>query len=65
MESARCESQDRAAKLLAVERATAAERGLDAAKVRLAETKAVEVQLAETEVALHNSLEALEAEQKA
>jgi len=41
--------------LLAVERATTAERGLDAAKVHLAETEAV----------LQKSLEALEMEQKA
>ena len=48
LESARCESQDRAAEatgvwaaeLLAVERATVAERGLDTAKVHLAETEA-------------------------
>ena len=43
------------AKLCVVERATTAERELDAAKVHLAETK----------VALQKSLEALEAEQKA
>ena len=49
LESAHRESQDRAAKamearaveLLAVERATAAKRGLDAAKVYQAETEAV------------------------
>ena len=48
LESAHRESQDRAAeatgawvaKLLEAERATAAERGLDAAKVHLVETKA-------------------------
>ena len=63
LESVRRESQDRAAEatgaraveLRAVERATAAERELDAAKVHLAETEA----------ALQKSLEALEAEQKA
>ena len=63
MESAHCESQDRAtevmgawaAELRAVERATAVEQELNVAKVHLAETKAV----------LQKSLEALEAEQKA
>ena len=62
LEFARCESQDRAAKmtgawaakLCAVERATATEWELDAAKAHLAETK----------VALQKSLEALEAERK-
>ena len=57
LEFARCESQDRAAEamearvaeLLAVERATAAERGLDAVKVRQAKTKVVlQKSLAET-----------------
>ena len=63
LKSTHHESQDRAAEatgaraveLLAAERATATERGLDAAKVHLAETKAV----------LQNSLEALEMERKA
>ena len=63
LESTCHESQDRAAEamgaraaeLLAVEQATAAERELDAAKVHLAETEA----------ALQKSLEALEMEQKA
>jgi len=63
LESARRESQDRApevtgarvAELHAVERAIAAERELDAAKVHLVETKA----------ALQKSLEALEEERKA
>ena len=63
LESTLCESQDWAAKaigawvveLLMAERATAAERGLDAAKVHLAET----------EVVLQKSLEALEMKQKA
>ena len=63
LESARRESQDRAAEatraraaeLLAAERATATERGLDVAKVHLAET----------EVALQKSLEALESKRKA
>ena len=63
LESARCESQDRAAKatgaqameLLVAERATAAKRELDVVKVHLAET----------EVALQKSFEALETERKA
>ena len=63
LESACRESQDRATKamgvravkLLVAEWVTATERGLDAAKVHLAETKAV----------LQNSLEALEIERKA
>ena len=63
LESTRCESQDWAAKatgarvaeLRAVERATAVEQKLNAAKAHLAET----------EVALRKSLEALEAEWKA
>ena len=63
LESAHRESQDRAAEvaepraaeLLAVKRAAAAELGLDVAKVHLVET----------EVALQKSLEALEMEQKA
>ena len=63
LESTLCESQDWAAKaigawvveLLMAERATAAERGLDAAKVHQVETKA----------ALQKSLEALEMERKA
>ena len=63
LESARCESQDQAAKamgawateLRAVELATTAERELDAVKVHLAETEAT----------LQKSLEALEAERKA
>ena len=63
LESACGEFQDRAAEatgvraaeLLAVERATAAERGLDAAKAHQAETKE----------ALQKSLEALEMERKA
>ena len=54
------ESQDWAAEvtrawateLLAVERATATKRGLDAMKIRLAEVEAAEVRLAETEAAL-------------
>ena len=62
LESAHRESQDRAveatrtwvAELLAAEWVTAAERGLDAVKVHLAET----------EVALQKSLDALETEQK-
>ena len=53
------------AELLMVERATTAEQGLDATKVQLAETEAVEVRLVETKVALQKSLEALESEQKA
>ena len=61
LESARRESQDRAteatearaAELLATERATAAERRLDAAKVRQAKTKAaLQKSLVETKVAL-------------
>ena len=55
LESTRHESQDRAAEvveLLMVERATAAEQGLNVAKFLLAETKAAEVRQAETEVAL-------------
>ena len=63
LESVCRESQDRVAKatgawaaeLLAAEQVTAAERGLDAVKVYLAETEAV----------LQKSLEALETEQKA
>ena len=63
LESTHCESQDRAAvamgtwlsELLVMERATAAERGLDAMMVHLAETEA----------ALPKSLEALETERKA
>ena len=63
LDSTRRESQDRvaeamgawAAELLAAERATTAERGLDAAKVHLAEIEAV----------IQKSLEALETEQKA
>jgi len=63
LESTHCESQDRAAvamgtwlsELLVMERATAAKRGLNAAKVHLAETKAT----------LQKSLEALEIEWKA
>ena len=63
LESAHRESQDRAAEvtgawaaeLCVVERVTTVERELDAAKVHLAET----------EVALQKSLEALEAERKA
>ena len=74
LEFAHRESQDRAAKamearaveLLAVERATAAKRGLDAAKVYQAETEAVlQKSLAETNAALQESLEALESERKA
>ena len=74
LESARRESQDRvteatkarATELLAVERAIAAERGLDTAKVHQAETEAVlQKSLVETEVALQSSLEALESERKA
>ena len=49
-----------------VERATAAERGLEAAKVRQAETEAaLQKSLAETEVALQSTLETLEMERKA
>ena len=63
LESTRCESQDRAAEamgareaeLRAFERATAVEWELDMVKVHLAET----------EVELQKSLEALEAEHKA
>ena len=63
LESAHSESQDQAARatrawaaeLLMVERATTTERGLDAVKVHLAET----------EVALQKSLEALEMERRA
>ena len=39
----------RAVELLVAERVTTAERGLDATKVQLAETKATKVQLAETD----------------
>jgi len=72
--SARRESQDRAAEateawvaeLLVAERATAAERGLKAAKVRQEEAEvACQKSLAKTEAALQSSLEALELEQKA
>ena len=61
LESAWCESQDwaaeateaRAAELLAAERATAAERRLDAAKVRQAKTEAtLQKSLEETEAVL-------------
>ena len=46
-------TEARAVELLAVERATAAERGLDATKVHQAETEVVlQKSLAETEVAL-------------
>ena len=56
----------RAAELLVVERATAAERGLDVAKVCQAKTEAaLQKSLAETEAVLQSSLEALELEQKA
>ena len=41
-----------AAELLVVERATTAERGLNAVKVQLAETEAVKVCLAKTEAVL-------------
>jgi len=73
LESAHGESQDRAAKatearaagLLVVERATAAERGFEAAKVHQAKTEAaLQKSMAKTEVALQSSLEALESEQK-
>ena len=60
LESAYHESQDRAAEalgarvaeLLAVERATAAERGLAAVMVQLSETEAAKVRLVETEAGL-------------
>ena len=63
LESARCKSQDQAAEatgervveLLVVGQATAAERGLNVVKVHLAET----------EVVLKKSLEALETERRA
>ena len=56
----------RPVELLVVERATAAERGLEAVKVCQAETKAaLQKSLAETKVALQSSLEALESEWKA
>ena len=52
--------------MLAVERATAAKRGLEAAKACLAETEAVlRKSLADTKAALQGSLEALEMERKA
>ena len=69
LESARHESQDRAAEVTgawAVERAIAIERGLEAVKVRYAKTEAaLQKSLAETEVVLQSTLETLEAEQKA
>ena len=74
LESAYCESQDqaaevnevRAAELLAAERATAVERGLDAVKARQAKTEALlQKSLADTEAALQSSLEALDSERKA
>ena len=56
----------RAAELLMAERATTAERGLEVTKVRQEETEGVlQKSLAETEVALQSSLEALELERKA
>ena len=73
LESAWRESQDRAAEvtearaaeLLTAERATASERGLEAVKVRLVETKAMlQESLAKTEVVLQSTLETLEVEQK-
>ena len=74
LESARCESHDwatevtavRAEEQRAVERATAAERGLEAAKARQVDTEAVlQKSLVDTEAALQKSLETLESEQSA
>ena len=68
------ESQDHVAEVTAVraeekrvaERATAAERGLAAAKARQAETEAgLRTSLVDTEVALQKSLETLESERSA
>jgi len=78
MESAHRESQDRvaeatevrAAELLAMEQATTTERGLATTKVHQVEIEeetkaALQKSLAETEVALQSSLEALDLERKA
>ena len=74
LESAHCESQDwvaevtepRAAEQLTMERATAAERGLEAVKVRQEEAEAaLQKSLVDTKAALQSTLETLEAEQKA
>jgi len=71
LESARCESQDRAAEARAegqrvAEWATITERRLEAAKACKAETEAgLRTSLAETEVALQKSLETLESERSA
>ncbi|XP_066333791.1 uncharacterized protein [Miscanthus floridulus] len=74
LESTHRESQDWATdameawavELLTVERVTAVERGLEAAKVHQVETEAVlQKSLAETEAAIQSSLEALESERKA
>ena len=71
LESAHRESQDRAAEAAAAraegqraaEWATAAERGLEAAKARQAETEAgLRTSLADTEVVLQKSLETLDSE---
>ena len=74
LESARRESQGQVVKatearvveLLVAERATAAERGLEAAKVRQEEAEvALQKSLVDTEVVLQSTLETLEAERKA
>ena len=59
-------TETRAVELLVADRATAAERGLEAAKVCQAESEAVlQKSLAETEVVLHSTLETLEMERNA
>jgi len=74
LESARRKSQDRVAEVTmaqaegqrAAERATTAERGLKAAKARQAKIEAgLRTSLADTEVMLQESLEALESERSA
>ena len=74
LESARRESRDRvveatevrAAEVLAVEQVTAAERGLEAAKAHLAETKAaLQKSLVDTEAVLQRFLETLESKRNA
>ena len=56
----------RAAGVLAAERATAAEQGLEVAKARQAKTEAaLQKSLADTKVALQRALETLESERKA
>ena len=59
-------TEARAMEVLAVERATTAERGLEAAKAHQVETKAgLQKSLADTKTALQKSLETLESKPNA